>query len=114
APSVLKMRKSMDIRRIKKQRLEGFWSCLPEEVICTFYEYLNFRDVEAASQTCRSWYAAFINNSKIHRNVEFVIHRNHSEALAALSRYPGRCKRITIEYPTSSDEKEGTRVPSGK
>ncbi|XP_065583373.1 uncharacterized protein LOC136042339 isoform X2 [Artemia franciscana] len=66
-------------------------------VICTFYEYLNFRDVEAASQTCRSWYAAFINNSKIHRNVEFVIHRNHSEALAALSRYPGRCKRITIE-----------------
>ncbi|KAK2702369.1 hypothetical protein QYM36_019020, partial [Artemia franciscana] len=66
-------------------------------VICTFYEYLNFRDVEAASQTCRSWYAAFINKSKIHNNVEFVIHRNHSQALAALSRYPSRCKRITIE-----------------
>ncbi|XP_065583761.1 uncharacterized protein LOC136042729 [Artemia franciscana] len=66
-------------------------------VICTFYEYLNFRDVEDASQTCRSWYAAFINNSKIHNNVEFVIHRKHGQALAALSRYPSRCKRITIE-----------------
>ncbi|XP_065584462.1 F-box and leucine-rich repeat protein 13-like [Artemia franciscana] len=91
------MEESMETRIIKKERLEGLWSCLPEEVICTFYEYLSFRDVEAASQTCRSWYAAFINSSKIHNNVEFVIHRNHSEALAALSRYPSRCKRITIE-----------------
>ncbi|KAK2718293.1 hypothetical protein QYM36_005558 [Artemia franciscana] len=91
------MEESIETRIIQKERLEGLWSCLPEEVICTFYEYLNFRDVEAASQTCRSWYAAFINNSKIHNNVEFVIHRKHSQALAALSRYPSRCKRITIE-----------------
>ncbi|XP_065573731.1 uncharacterized protein LOC136035711 isoform X1 [Artemia franciscana] len=91
------MEESMETRIIEKERLEGLWSCLPEEVICTFYEYLNFRDVEAASQTCRSWYAAFINNSKIHHNLEFVIHRKHSQALAALSRYPSRCKRITIE-----------------
>ncbi|XP_065571010.1 uncharacterized protein LOC136033920 isoform X2 [Artemia franciscana] len=94
---VFKMEESMETRIIKKERLGGLWSCLPEEVICTFYEYLNFRDVQAASQTCRSWYAAFINNSKIHNNVEFVIHQNHSQALVALSRYPSRCKRITIE-----------------
>ena len=53
-----------------------------------------FRD---ASQTCKSWYAAFINSHKIQNNVEFVIHRKHSEALMALSRHPSRCKRITIE-----------------
>ncbi|XP_065576891.1 F-box and leucine-rich repeat protein 13-like isoform X1 [Artemia franciscana] len=80
-----------------EERLEGLWSCLPEEVIRAFYEYLNFRDVEAASQTCKSWYAAFINNSKIHNNIEFLINQKHSQALADLSRYPSRCKRIRIE-----------------
>ncbi|KAK2721005.1 hypothetical protein QYM36_004777 [Artemia franciscana] len=75
----------------------GHWNLLPEEIIRIVYEYLSFRDIEAASQTCKSWYAVFLDSSKLQNIMEFVVHQEDSKTLAALSRLPSRCKRITFK-----------------